>query len=39
MWDNRSTMHRARPYFPETATRDMHRTSLNDVASTLDQPN
>jgi alpha-ketoglutarate-dependent 2,4-dichlorophenoxyacetate dioxygenase len=39
MWDNRSTMHRARPYFPETATRDLHRTSLNDVASTLDQPN
>ena len=39
MWDNRSTMHRARPYVPETATRDMHRTSVNDVASTLDQPN
>jgi alpha-ketoglutarate-dependent 2,4-dichlorophenoxyacetate dioxygenase len=39
MWDNRSLMHRARPYFPETATRDMHRTSVNDVSSTLDQPN
>ena len=39
MWDNRSTMHRARPYFPETATRDMHRTSIDDVASTLDQAN
>ena len=39
MWDNRSTMHRARPYHPETATRDLHRTSLHDVASTLEQAN
>jgi len=39
IWDNRSTMHRARPYFPETATRDMHRTSVHDERSTLEQPN
>jgi len=36
MWDDRCTMHRARPY-DRTQPRDMHRTTVSDVASTLDQ--
>ncbi|MBW4092260.1 MAG: TauD/TfdA family dioxygenase [Proteobacteria bacterium] len=36
MWDNRVTMHRARPYDP-TAVRDMHRTTVADSAPTLEQ--
>jgi alpha-ketoglutarate-dependent 2,4-dichlorophenoxyacetate dioxygenase len=36
MWDNRCTMHRARPY-DQTRPRDMHRTTVSDVAPTLEQ--
>ena len=36
MWDNRCTMHRARQYDLNTA-RDMHRTTVADVAPTLGQ--
>jgi alpha-ketoglutarate-dependent 2,4-dichlorophenoxyacetate dioxygenase len=36
IWDNRCTMHRARP-FDETQRRDMRRITTSDVASTLDQ--
>ena len=36
MWDNRVTMHRARPYDP-AAVRDMHRTTVADSAPTLEQ--
>jgi alpha-ketoglutarate-dependent 2,4-dichlorophenoxyacetate dioxygenase len=36
MWDDRCTMHRARPY-ERTERRDMHRTTVSDVASTLEQ--
>jgi len=36
MWDDRCTMHRARPFDP-TQARDMHRTTVSDVASTLEQ--
>ena len=36
MWDNRCTMHRARDYDP-TAMRDMHRTTVSDGVSSLDQ--
>ncbi len=36
MWDNRVTMHRARPYDP-AAVRDMHRTTIADSAPTLEQ--
>ncbi len=36
MWDDRCTMHRARPY-DMAQVRDMHRTTVSDVASTLDQ--
>ena len=36
MWDDRCTMHRARPY-DRTERRDMHRTTVSDVASTLEQ--
>ena len=36
MWDDRCTMHRARP-FDHTQARDMHRTTVSDVASTLEQ--
>ena len=36
MWDDRCTMHRARPY-DRTQARDMHRTTVSDVASTLEQ--
>jgi alpha-ketoglutarate-dependent 2,4-dichlorophenoxyacetate dioxygenase len=36
MWDDRCTMHRARPFDP-SERRDMHRTTVSDVASTLAQ--
>lgn len=36
IWDNRSTMHRGRP-FDECETRDLRRATTRDVASTLDQ--
>ena len=36
MWDNRVTMHRARRY-DATQVRDLHRTTVADVASTLEQ--
>ncbi len=36
MWDNRVTMHRARPFDP-AAVRDMHRTTVADSAPTLEQ--
>jgi alpha-ketoglutarate-dependent 2,4-dichlorophenoxyacetate dioxygenase len=38
MWDNRCTMHRARPFADRTERRDMRRVTLRDVAPTLDQP-
>jgi alpha-ketoglutarate-dependent 2,4-dichlorophenoxyacetate dioxygenase len=34
MWDNRATMHRARPYDP-TEVRDMHRTTVGCERSTI----
>jgi len=37
MWDNRVTMHRARR-FPAHEARDMHRTTVADIAPTLAQP-
>ena len=37
MWDNRSTMHRARPYEDATHPRDLRRVTLTDVAPTLEQ--
>ena len=36
MWDNRATMHRARP-FPVDEQRDVRRTTLMGDASTMDQ--
>ena len=36
MWDNRVTMHRARRY-DSTQVRDLHRTTVCDVAPTLQQ--
>jgi alpha-ketoglutarate-dependent 2,4-dichlorophenoxyacetate dioxygenase len=36
MWDNRVTMHRARPY-DHTQVRDMHRTTVACELSTMDQ--
>ena len=36
IWDNRCTMHRARP-FDTTKVRDLRRVTTRDVASTLDQ--
>lgn len=38
MWDNRRTMHRARPFEDRTYKRDMRRVTLRDVAPTLEQP-
>lgn len=38
MWDNRSTMHRARPFDDTTHRRDMRRATLQDSAPTLAQP-
>jgi len=37
MWDNRATMHRARPFEDKTYARDMRRVTLMDVAPTLEQ--
>ena len=37
IWDNRSTMHRARPYEDHAFARDMRRITLTDVAPTLQQ--
>ncbi len=37
IWDNRSTMHRARPYEDQAFARDMRRVTLTDVAPTLQQ--
>jgi alpha-ketoglutarate-dependent 2,4-dichlorophenoxyacetate dioxygenase len=37
MWDNRCTMHRARPFADKTERRDMRRVTLRDVAPTLEQ--
>ena len=36
IWDNRCTMHRARP-FDTTKVRDLRRVTTRDVASTLEQ--
>ena len=36
MWDNRVTMHRARP-FNNAEVRDMHRTTVACEMSTMDQ--
>jgi alpha-ketoglutarate-dependent 2,4-dichlorophenoxyacetate dioxygenase len=36
MWDNRCTMHRGRPY-DDTQCRVLHRTTVSDVANTLEQ--
>ena len=38
MWDNRCTMHRARPYDDKNYKRDMRRMTLTDSAPTLEQP-
>jgi alpha-ketoglutarate-dependent 2,4-dichlorophenoxyacetate dioxygenase len=37
MWDNRQTMHRARRYNDVGEVRDMRRTTVEDVAPTLQQ--
>jgi alpha-ketoglutarate-dependent 2,4-dichlorophenoxyacetate dioxygenase len=37
MWDNRCTMHRARPFDDRTFKRDLRRLTLQDSAPTLDQ--
>ena len=37
MWDNRCTMHRGRPYDDLGERREMRRTTVQDVASTLAQ--
>lgn len=36
MWDNRCTMHRGRPY-DDKQRRVLHRTTVSDVANTLEQ--
>jgi alpha-ketoglutarate-dependent 2,4-dichlorophenoxyacetate dioxygenase len=36
MWDNRCTMHRGRPY-DDTQRRVLHRTTVADIANTLEQ--
>lgn len=38
MWDNRCSMHRARPYDDKIYKRDMRRMTLTDSAPTLEQP-
>jgi alpha-ketoglutarate-dependent 2,4-dichlorophenoxyacetate dioxygenase len=38
IWDNRCTMHRARPFDDRQFKRDMRRLTLQDIASTLEQP-
>jgi alpha-ketoglutarate-dependent 2,4-dichlorophenoxyacetate dioxygenase len=37
MWDNRCTMHRARPFDDRTYKRDLRRLTLQDAAPTLEQ--
>jgi len=37
MWDNRCTMHRARPFEDRQHKRDLRRVTLQDVAPTLEQ--
>ena len=37
MWDNRFTMHRARRHYPETAERDMRRTTIEEDVPPLEQ--
>lgn len=37
MWDNRATMHRARPFEDTKYPRDMRRVTISDVAPTLEQ--
>jgi alpha-ketoglutarate-dependent 2,4-dichlorophenoxyacetate dioxygenase len=37
IWDNRCTLHRARPFEDTTYPRDMRRVTLMDVAPTLEQ--
>jgi alpha-ketoglutarate-dependent 2,4-dichlorophenoxyacetate dioxygenase len=37
MWDNRCTMHRGRPYDETHYRRVMYRTTVSDVANTLEQ--
>ena len=37
IWDNRTTMHRARAFEDTVHRRDMRRTTLTDVAPTLEQ--
>lgn len=37
MWDNRCTLHRARPFEDSTYPRDMRRVTLEDVGPTLEQ--
>ena len=39
MWDNRCTMHRGLPWDEANHRRDLRRTTIRDVASTLDQAN
>jgi alpha-ketoglutarate-dependent 2,4-dichlorophenoxyacetate dioxygenase len=36
IWDNRCTMHRGRPY-DESERRVLHRTTVADIANTLEQ--
>jgi alpha-ketoglutarate-dependent 2,4-dichlorophenoxyacetate dioxygenase len=38
LWDNRCTMHRGRAYDDQRYPRDMRRVTLEDSASTVDQP-
>lgn len=38
IWDNRCTMHRARPFDDRQFKRDMRRATLEDSAPTLQQP-
>lgn len=37
MWDNRTTMHRARPYDDSVYPRDLRRTTVTDGVPTVDQ--
>lgn len=37
VWDNRCTLHRARPYDDANDRRDMRRTTVEDSAATLEQ--
>jgi alpha-ketoglutarate-dependent 2,4-dichlorophenoxyacetate dioxygenase len=38
MWDNRVVMHRARRYDDANEVRELHRTTVADIAPTLQQP-